>query len=212
MRWLSLIIGASAVRCAPFDSRRATRAISAANARCDCRLAATFASGAASAGSREKHAAESAAAPPASSDASAAWMSDVDWRSSASAIDRMQAPYSSRSNDFRRSITLSASAIDARSAGLRGAIARRAPASFASPDGRRLSAASSSASKRTARRLVEDLRARQRRCPVLTRRQRDLHLPRLRSHAIGFSSLSRVRPENDHRTRLNGHGEAAKRF
>ena len=35
MRWLSLIIGAIAVRCAPFDSRRQTRAVSAPNEMCD---------------------------------------------------------------------------------------------------------------------------------------------------------------------------------
>ena len=43
MRWLSLIIGAIDARCAPFDSRRHTRAVSAPNARCDWRLAASFA-------------------------------------------------------------------------------------------------------------------------------------------------------------------------
>ena len=55
---LSLIIGAIAVRCAPFDSPRHTRAVSAPNARCDCRLAASFASDAMSCASLEKHAAE----------------------------------------------------------------------------------------------------------------------------------------------------------
>ena len=78
IRWLSLIIGARPARCAPFDSRRATRAISAAKATCDWRLAATLASGAASAGSREKHAADSAAVPPASSAASASLRSVVE--------------------------------------------------------------------------------------------------------------------------------------
>ena len=67
MRWLSLIIGASCARSAPLDSPRATRASSAPNARCDWRLAATFARSGESSGSREKHAALSAAGPPASS-------------------------------------------------------------------------------------------------------------------------------------------------
>ena len=71
MRWLSLIIGASWASRAPLDSPRATRASSAPNARCDCRLAATLASSGDSSTSREKHAALSAAGPPASSPASA---------------------------------------------------------------------------------------------------------------------------------------------
>ena len=91
MRWLSLIIGASCARSAPFDSLRATRASSAPNARCDCRLAATFARSGDSSGSREKHAALSAADPPASSPASACRSSVTACRSCAS--DSARSPH-----------------------------------------------------------------------------------------------------------------------
>ena len=91
-RWLSLIIGASDARWFPFASPRATRAVSAAKARCALCPAATFASSGPSDGSVEKHAAESAAAPPAESRTSARLRSGVTLLSRASPSARRHAP------------------------------------------------------------------------------------------------------------------------
>ncbi len=71
MRWLSLIFGASSASNDPFDSPRDTRASSAPKATCDRWLEAMFANRSPRSDSREKHAALSAAGPPASSAARA---------------------------------------------------------------------------------------------------------------------------------------------